>query len=80
MQILPYKKSGIWLIKWDSTQTKVLGLIYHCFFCEGDPINSHLSTYLFVSAISERCPICRNPIDFSDLRELDKQYPGMING
>ncbi len=80
MQLSPYKKTGIWIIKWDSTQTQVLGLIYHCRFCEEDPINSHLSTYLFVSQISERCPICRNPIDFSDLRELDKQYPGMING
>lgn len=78
MHILPYKKTGIWIIKWNSTQTSVEGLIYHCHFCEGDPVNSHLSTYLFVSNISERCPICRNPIDFSDLRELEKQYPGMI--
>ena len=80
MQLLPYKKSGIWIPKWNPTQTAIVGLIYHCFYCENDPVNAHLSTYLFVSQISDRCPICRNPIDFSDLRELDKQYPGLING
>jgi hypothetical protein len=79
MELNPYKKRGIWFPKWNSTQTAIIGLIYHCFHCEKDPVNSHLSTYLFLSAISDRCPICRNPIDFTDLRELDNLYPGLIN-
>jgi hypothetical protein len=79
MELNPYRKHGIWIPKWNSTQTSIEGLIYHCLYCEKDPVNSHLSTYMFLSAISDRCPICRNLIDFTDLRELDKLYPGLIN-
>lgn len=79
MDFNPYKKHGFWFPQWNFNQTAIEALIYHCYHCENDPVNSHLSTYKFISAISDRCPICRNPIEMSDLRELDKLYPGLIS-
>jgi hypothetical protein len=64
------RKGGFWIPKLAFNGQDIEGLIYHCNHCS--------YTYMFLSAISQRCPICRELIDVSDLQRIEYEHPGEI--